>query len=374
MLLVILMTLVHYGTSVHAIELMSNEITCRGDNIEMELFFSDPFYGEVYADRFHSDANCRIWGTGSRFVVLKFDHWGCGVVENTSEKTYQVFVNVAQRQNLIKADDQAFLVTCHYDIDMSVTISANELEVGQLSTALVHNTPPPPQIRLTVWEGSDNDGKTTPATFVDIGESLLLVASLEDASIYQNILLYDCRAFSAADQSFQVQLVDSAECVNSGLVDDIIQTENVQKSVGGDSPVEKWIAFRAFKFPDADIVRFQCQAFACFLASDCDDTCSPVRRRKRETEEEFIQSDVPTLTLSGEIRVRTTNSSPTSQASHTSHRNDICLPAPALSVGLAVIIVIIIAIAAVATIRCRRTYDDTEVLVTSFRRNSDARQ
>ncbi|XP_014669641.1 PREDICTED: uncharacterized protein LOC106810719 isoform X2 [Priapulus caudatus] len=345
------------GTTAFAPTLVDKVIVCRGDATDVTLTFESGFSGEVFADGFHADSRCRASGSGAESLTLQVDHNECGVFQNTAEQTYAVFVTVAQRQNLIGAYDLMFLVTCHYDVVTAVTISANDLEVGQLSTVLVHNTPPPPQIRLTVWEGSDSDDKTTPATFVDIGESLLLVASLEDASIYQNILLYDCRAFSAADQSFQVELVDSAECVNADLVDEVILTEKVQKRVGGDSPVEKWITFRAFKFPDDDVVRFRCQAFACFLASDCDDTCSHVRRRKRATKEEFIQSDVPMVTLSGEIRVRKTNASPISQDDNVGRADDICIPSSGFALGLAfflIAIVIIVVSAFLIRLRCRR--------------------
>ncbi|XP_014674166.1 PREDICTED: uncharacterized protein LOC106814368 [Priapulus caudatus] len=247
--------------------LLDKVITCRGDATDVTLFFESGFNGEAFADGYHSDARCRARDDGASSLTLSIDYNECGVFQNTADQTYMVFVTIAQRQNLIEADDITYLITCDYDIDMAVTISASDVEYSAQHASAGRRF-------------ASRCGKAATMTarrhsnFVDIGAPLLLVASLEDASIYQNILLYDCRAFSAADESFQVELVDSAECVNAGLVDDIIQTEAVQKNIGGDSPVEKWIAFRAFKFPDANIVRFRCQAFACFLASDCDDTVS----------------------------------------------------------------------------------------------------
>ncbi|XP_014661380.1 PREDICTED: uncharacterized protein LOC106804628 [Priapulus caudatus] len=111
---------IRYGSTAFTPALMEKVITCRGDATDVTLMFDSGFNGEVFTTGFHTDSRCRARGTGTESLTLQIDYNECGVFQNTADQTYMVFVNVAQRQNLIKADDQAFLVTCHYDIDMSV--------------------------------------------------------------------------------------------------------------------------------------------------------------------------------------------------------------------------------------------------------------
>ncbi|XP_014678734.1 PREDICTED: uncharacterized protein LOC106818548 [Priapulus caudatus] len=132
----------------------------------------------------------------------------------------------------------------------------------------VWGTAAAPSIKLRLHEGTSISNKAKQATYVDLGQDLLLVASLDDIGLYTNFILYNCVA-SAPDSQYSMVLIDNHECVNSDLYPELIKSEGVAKSRG--ASVEKYVKFAAFRFASGDRVQFQCDVIPCTADYDCDD-------------------------------------------------------------------------------------------------------
>ncbi|XP_014673648.1 PREDICTED: uncharacterized protein LOC106813918 [Priapulus caudatus] len=81
------------------------------------------------------------------------------------------------------------------------------------SAVTVWGTAAAPSIKLRLYEGTSISNKAKQATYVDLGQDLLLVASLDDVGLYTNFILYNCVAF-APDSQYSMVLIDSHDNMN----------------------------------------------------------------------------------------------------------------------------------------------------------------
>lgn len=303
-------------------KILSIEANCTRDvmHVRVNMGGSQPFKGAIYAKGFSEECSssageklqscswnisiklyhlsCQLPGSSSVILPLS----ACGIRSRfTDQNTMQYGVRIVVQMDAKlqqKSDDEA-VAKCSVPSEM-MDVNVQDVEpttkqqqqqqmTAQRTGRMRHYMKPSSKVRAWLEVGS-REGQD----FSLVGEnSTLKIRSFIKRSIGMRIV--DCVAFDGVGESSQ-RLFDEFGCpIDAQLMDDfseeIVNIEDGWSKLNDDDVVQKihTTKFQAFKFPDRDIIHFNCGIMLCkgecprdvCVSSDDDDDESKHRKKHK---------------------------------------------------------------------------------------------
>lgn len=264
-------------------------VNCLHDGVRVDVNIADPlFNGLMYVKGHSQQPECRrtLGAERTQSVSFKVLFNTCGLIHVAGEAQ---FVLVIQKHpTLVTAKALAYQVRCVYNTgDQTVDIGFN---VSMFTTAgTIANTGPPPTCTMSIVSASGGE-----VSSARIGEPLLLQIAVEPRQIYGG---------------FARSCV--ATTVDNSTENDYPVTD--ERGCSAEPPIfGEWshdpqsgtlrARFNAFKFQNADNIKFRCNVRVCFgkcQPVNCDGIDAFGRRRRRSPQ--LLEQSV--VTRRQEIRV-----------------------------------------------------------------------
>ncbi|ALC48895.1 m [Drosophila busckii] len=239
--------------------IVSLEVMCGKDHMDVHLTFSHPFEGIVSSKGQHSDPRCVYVppSTGKTFFSFRISYSRCGTKPDLNGQFYENTVVVQYDKDLLEVWDEAKRLRCEWFNDYEKTASKPPMVIADLDVIQLDFRGDNVDCWMEIQHGK---GPWAPPVsgIVPLGSTLTLVVAIND---YRGEFDMRVKSCVASDGSGHViNLSDEFGCV--------LRPKMISRFLKARAPDERatvitYAFFHAFKFPDALSVHIKCKVEIC---------------------------------------------------------------------------------------------------------------
>ncbi|XP_054729779.1 uncharacterized protein LOC129238687 [Anastrepha obliqua] len=239
--------------------IVSLEVMCGKDHMDVHLTFSHPFEGIVSSKGQHSDPRCVYVppSTGKTFFSFRISYSRCGTKPDLHGQFYENTVVVQYDKDLLEVWDEAKRLRCEWFNDYEKTASKPPMVIADLDVIQLDFRGDNVDCWMEIQHGK---GPWAPPVsgIVPLGSTLTLVVAIND---YRGEFDMRVKSCVASDGSGHViNLSDEFGCV--------LRPKMISRFLKARAPDERatvitYAFFHAFKFPDALSVHIKCKVEIC---------------------------------------------------------------------------------------------------------------
>ncbi|KAL9881447.1 uncharacterized protein LOC119641751 [Glossina fuscipes] len=239
--------------------IISLEVMCGKDHMDVHLTFSHPFEGIVSSKGQHSDPRCVYVppSTGKTFFSFRISYSRCGTKPDLNGQFYENTVVVQYDKDLLEVWDEAKRLRCEWFNDYEKTASKPPMVIADLDVIQLDFRGDNVDCWMEIQHGK---GPWAPPVsgIVPLGSTLTLVVAIND---YRGEFDMRVKSCMASDGSGHViNLSDEFGCV--------LRPKMISRFLKARAPDERatvitYAFFHAFKFPDALSVHIKCKVEIC---------------------------------------------------------------------------------------------------------------
>ncbi|KAH8308616.1 hypothetical protein KR044_008998 [Drosophila immigrans] len=239
--------------------IVSLEVMCGKDHMDVHLTFSHPFEGIVSSKGQHSDPRCVYVppSTGKTFFSFRISYSRCGTKPDLNGQFYENTVVVQYDKDLLEVWDEAKRLRCEWFNDYEKTASKPPMVIADLDVIQLDFRGDNVDCWMEIQHGK---GPWAPPVsgIVPLGSTLTLVVAIND---YRGEFDMRVKSCVASDGSGHViNLSDEFGCV--------LRPKMISRFLKSRAPDERatvitYAFFHAFKFPDALSVHIKCKVEIC---------------------------------------------------------------------------------------------------------------
>ncbi|XP_061389947.1 uncharacterized protein LOC133325139 [Musca vetustissima] len=239
--------------------IVSLEVMCGKDHMDVHLTFSHPFEGIVSSKGQHSDPRCVYVppSTGKTFFSFRISYSRCGTKPDLNGQFYENTVVVQYDKDLLEVWDEAKRLRCEWFNDYEKTASKPPMVIADLDVIQLDFRGDNVDCWMEIQHGR---GPWAPPVsgIVPLGSTLTLVVAIND---YRGEFDMRVKSCVASDGSGHViNLSDEFGCV--------LRPKMISRFLKSRAPDERatvitYAFFHAFKFPDALSVHIKCKVEIC---------------------------------------------------------------------------------------------------------------
>ncbi|XP_002133490.2 uncharacterized protein m [Drosophila pseudoobscura] len=239
--------------------IVSLEVMCGKDHMDVHLTFSHPFEGIVSSKGQHSDPRCVYVppSTGKTFFSFRISYSRCGTKPDLNGQFYENTVVVQYDKDLLEVWDEAKRLRCEWFNDYEKTASKPPMVIADLDVIQLDFRGDNVDCWMEIQHGK---GPWAPPVsgIVPLGSTLTLVVAIND---YRGEFDMRVKSCLASDGSGHViNLSDEFGCV--------LRPKMISRFLKARAPDERatvitYAFFHAFKFPDALSVHIKCKVEIC---------------------------------------------------------------------------------------------------------------
>lgn len=239
--------------------IVSLEVMCGKDHMDVHLTFSQPFEGIVSSKGQHSDPRCVYVppSTGKTFFSFRISYSRCGTKPDLHGQFYENTVVVQYDKDLLEVWDEAKRLRCEWFNDYEKTASKPPMVIADLDVIQLDFRGDNVDCWMEIQHGK---GPWAPPVsgIVPLGSTLTLVVAIND---YRGEFDMRVKSCVASDGSGHIiKLSDEFGCV--------LRPKMISRFLKARAPDERatvitYAFFHAFKFPDALSVHIKCKVEIC---------------------------------------------------------------------------------------------------------------
>ncbi|XP_037938578.1 uncharacterized protein LOC119671840 [Teleopsis dalmanni] len=239
--------------------IVSLEVMCGKDHMDVHLTFSHPFEGIVSSKGQHSDPRCVYVppSTGKTFFSFRISYSRCGTKPDLHGQFYENTVVVQYDKDLLEVWDEAKRLRCEWFNDYEKTASKPPMVIADLDVIQLDFRGDNVDCWMEIQHGK---GPWAPPVsgIVPLGSTLTLVVAIND---YRGEFDMRVKSCVASDGSGHIiNLSDEFGCV--------LRPKMISRFLKARAPDERatvitYAFFHAFKFPDALSVHIKCKVEIC---------------------------------------------------------------------------------------------------------------
>lgn len=239
--------------------IVSLEVMCGKDHMDVHLSFSAPFEGIVSSKGQHSDPRCVYVppSTGKTFFSFRISYQRCGTKPDLNGQFYENTVVVQYDKDLLEVWDEAKRLRCEWFNDYEKTASKPPMVISDLDVIQLDFRGDNVDCWMEIQHGK---GPWAPPVngIVPLGSTLTLVVAINDFKGEFDMRVKSCIASDGAGHI--IKLTDEFGCV--------LRPKMISKFMKARAPDERatvltYAFFHAFKFPDALSVHIKCKVEIC---------------------------------------------------------------------------------------------------------------
>lgn len=239
--------------------IVSLEVMCGKDHMDVHLSFSAPFEGIVSSKGQHSDPRCVYVppSTGKTFFSFRISYSRCGTKPDLNGQFYENTVVVQYDKDLLEVWDEAKRLRCEWFNDYEKTASKPPMVISDLDVIQLDFRGDNVDCWMEIQHGK---GPWAPPVngIVPLGSTLTLVVAINDFKGEFDMRVKSCVASDGAEHI--IKLTDEFGCV--------LRPKMISKFMKARAPDERasvltYAFFHAFKFPDALSVHIKCKVEIC---------------------------------------------------------------------------------------------------------------
>lgn len=239
--------------------IVSLEVMCGKDHMDVHLSFSQPFEGIVSSKGQHSDPRCVYVppSTGKTFFSFRISYSRCGTKPDLHGQFYENTVVVQYDKDLLEVWDEAKRLRCEWFNDYEKTASKPPMVIADLDVIQLDFRGDNVDCWMEIQHGK---GPWAPPVngIVPLGSTLTLVVAINDYKGEFDMRVKSCVASDGAGHV--IKLTDEYGCV--------LRPKMISKFLKARAPDERasvltYAFFHAFKFPDALSVHIKCKVEIC---------------------------------------------------------------------------------------------------------------
>lgn len=239
--------------------IVSLEVMCGKDHMDVHLSFSAPFEGIVSSKGQHSDPRCVYVppSTGKTFFSFRISYSRCGTKPDLNGQFYENTVVVQYDKDLLEVWDEAKRLRCEWFNDYEKTASKPPMVIADLDVIQLDFRGDNVDCWMEIQHGK---GPWAPPVngIVPLGSTLTLVVAINDFKGEFDMRVKSCVASDGAGHI--IKLTDEFGCV--------LRPKMISKFLKARAPDERasvltYAFFHAFKFPDALSVHIKCKVEIC---------------------------------------------------------------------------------------------------------------
>lgn len=239
--------------------IVSLEVMCGKDHMDVHLSFSQPFEGIVSSKGQHSDPRCVYVppSTGKTFFSFRISYSRCGTKPDLNGQFYENTVVVQYDKDLLEVWDEAKRLRCEWFNDYEKTASKPPMVIADLDVIQLDFRGDNVDCWMEIQHGK---GPWAPPVngIVPLGSTLTLVVAINDFKGEFDMRVKNCVASDGAGHI--IKLTDEFGCV--------LRPKMISKFLKARAPDERasvltYAFFHAFKFPDALSVHIKCKVEIC---------------------------------------------------------------------------------------------------------------
>ncbi|CAO1380493.1 unnamed protein product, partial [Diamesa serratosioi] len=239
--------------------IVSLEVMCAKDHMDVHLTFSHPFEGIVSSKGQHSDPRCVYVppSTGKTFFSFRIAYARCGTKPDLNGQFYENTVVVQYDKDLLEVWDEAKRLRCEWFNDYEKTASKPPMVIADLDVIQLDFRGDNVDCWMEIQHGK---GPWAPPVsgIVPLGSTLTLVVAINDYRGEFDMRVKSCVASDGAGHV--IKLSDEYGCV--------LRPKMISRFLKARAPDERasvitYAFFHAFKFPDALSVHIKCKVEIC---------------------------------------------------------------------------------------------------------------
>ncbi|KAG5684767.1 hypothetical protein PVAND_013980 [Polypedilum vanderplanki] len=239
--------------------IVSLEVMCAKDHMDVHLTFSHPFEGIVSSKGQHSDPRCIYVppSSGKTFFSFRIAYSRCGTKPDLNGQFYENTVVVQYDKDLLEVWDEAKRLRCEWFNDYEKTASKPPMVIADLDVIQLDFRGDNVDCWMEIQHGK---GPWAPPVsgIVPLGSTLTLVVAINDFKGEFDMRVKSCAASDGAGHI--IKLSDEFGCV--------LRPKMISKFLKARAPDERatvitYAFFHAFKFPDALSVHIKCKVEIC---------------------------------------------------------------------------------------------------------------
>lgn len=239
--------------------IVSLEVMCGKDHMDVHLSFSAPFEGIVSSKGQHSDPRCIYVppSTGKTFFSFRISYQRCGTKPDLNGQFYENTVVVQYDKDLLEVWDEAKRLRCEWFNDYEKTASKPPMVISDLDVIQLDFRGDNVDCWMEIQHGK---GPWAPPVsgIVPLGSTLTLVVAINDFKGEFDMRVKSCVASDGSGHV--IKLTDEFGCV--------LRPKMISKFLKARAPDERatvltYAFFHAFKFPDALSVHIKCKVEIC---------------------------------------------------------------------------------------------------------------
>ncbi|CRK87473.1 CLUMA_CG001274, isoform A [Clunio marinus] len=239
--------------------IVSLEVMCAKDHMDVHMTFSHPFEGIVSSKGQHSDPRCIYVppSTGKTFHSFRIAYSRCGTKPDLNGQFYENTVVVQYDKDLLEVWDEAKRLRCEWFNDYEKTASKPPMVIADLDVIQLDFRGDNVDCWMEIQHGK---GPWAPPVsgIVPLGSTLTLVVAINDFRGEFDMRVKSCAASDGAGHV--IKLSDEFGCV--------LRPKMISKFLKARAPDERatvitYAFFHAFKFPDALSVHIKCKVEIC---------------------------------------------------------------------------------------------------------------
>lgn len=239
--------------------IVSLEVMCGKNHMDVHLTFSLPFEGIVSSKGQHSDPRCVYVppSSGKTFFSFRISYSRCGTKPDLHGQFYENTVVVQYDKDLLEVWDEAKRLRCEWFNDYEKTASKPPMVIADLDVIQLDFRGDNVDCWMEIQHGK---GPWAPPVngIVPLGSTLTLVVAIND---YRGEFDMRVKSCVASDGSGHIiNLSDEFGCV--------LRPKMISRFLKARAPDERatvltYAFFHAFKFPDALSVHIKCKVEIC---------------------------------------------------------------------------------------------------------------
>ncbi|GJQ74749.1 putative zona pellucida (ZP) domain protein [Trypoxylus dichotomus] len=239
--------------------ILSLEVMCGKDHMDVHLSFSHPFEGIVSSKGQHGDPRCVYVppSTGQTFFSFRIAYARCGTKPDLHGQFYENTVVVQYDKDLLEVWDEAKRLRCEWFNDYEKTASKPPMVIADLDVIQLDFRGDNVDCWMEIQHGK---GPWAPPVsgIVPLGSTLTLVVAINDYRGEFDMRVKSCIASDGGGHV--IRLSDEYGCV---LRPKMISRFLKARGADDRASVITYAFFHAFKFPDALSVHIKCKVEIC---------------------------------------------------------------------------------------------------------------
>ncbi|XP_055684638.1 uncharacterized protein LOC129790857 [Lutzomyia longipalpis] len=239
--------------------IVSLEVMCGKDHMDVHLSFSQPFEGIVSSKGQHSDPRCVYVppSTGKTFFSFRIAYARCGTKPDLNGQFYENTVVVQYDKDLLEVWDEAKRLRCEWFNDYEKTASKPPMVIADLDVIQLDFRGDNVDCWMEIQQGK-GPWASPVSGIVPLGSTLTLVVAINDYRGEFDMRVKSCLASDGAGHI--IKLSDEYGCV--------LRPKMISRFLKARAPDERatvitYAFFHAFKFPDALSVHIKCKVEIC---------------------------------------------------------------------------------------------------------------